>query len=82
MSGEDENYGRSVLVESNVAFDVNSTKEHTDTLGQDAANCYAGSNPVVPQMGTFWGGNSLLRVATYGDFENNPLTQFPEKNFT
>lgn len=69
-------------MEANTAFDVNGTKEHADILGQDAANCYAGSDPVIPQLGTFWGGNSLLRVATHGESEGNPLTRFPEKKFT
>lgn len=78
--GEDEKYGRSVLLESNVAFDINSTKQHTDLLGQTADKCYVG-NPISPQLNTFWGGNSLLRVANSGDFENNPLVQFPEKKF-
>lgn len=69
--------GRSILVEANVAFDGTSTQEHVSALGQEA-RCYPDA---IPKIQTFWGGNSLLRIANQS-INENPLTMFPEKKFT
>lgn len=79
VSGQEANFGQSILVEANVAFDVNATQSHVDLLGQDAPRCYAGSTPHIQ---TFWGGNTLLRVANETNLDYNPLARFPEKKFT
>lgn len=81
-SGQKAEFGKSVLVEANSAFDVNSTEAHINALKGDEEYCYNGGKP---HLNTFWGGNSLLRVANdSGAYSSgkNPLTTFPAKNFT
>lgn len=81
-SGEVANFGRSILVEANAAFDVNATQSHIDLLGQDSAYCYRGGTPA---LNVFWGGNSLLRVANTPELATqglNPLTVIPNSRLT
>lgn len=59
-SDQKAEFGKSVLVEANSAFDVNSTEAHINALKGDEEYCYGGGRP---HLNTFWGGNSLLRVA-------------------
>lgn len=57
-----------------MAFDVNSTQNHIDTLeNENATRCL--SEPLA--INTYWGGNSILRLANNKDFTNNPLSKFP-----
>ena len=60
ISGQKAEFGKSILVEANSAFDVNSTEAHINALKGDEEYCYGGGRP---HLNTFWGGNSLLRVA-------------------
>lgn len=59
-------------MEANSTFDVNSTEAHMSVLQQDAPRCLNGN----PSLDTFWGGNSLLHLASKQDViqgVDNPL---------
>lgn len=85
-SGTDADYGQSVRVEANVAYDVNSTQTHANLMKADtdelvrlqrsaAYSCFDTKNG-NPKLKAYWGGNSLLRVAIPGyDIANVMNTQ-------
>lgn len=86
-SGTITEFGRDVLVEANVAYDIGSTQAHIDKLKKDtdelvalhknqAYSCFETSGKA--KLDSYWGGNSILRVSGAGTDATTLLTGFPE----
>lgn len=71
--GDQAEFGKSILVEANVGYNVNATQAHAELLKKDTeelvnlhrnANyaCFD-TNSNVPKITSYWGKNSLLRLA-------------------
>ncbi|MBC7503535.1 VCBS repeat-containing protein [Candidatus Gracilibacteria bacterium] len=75
-------FGRSQLVEANVAFDISKTESQIETLKKDTElliglkkpNCFPNSKP---RIDSYWGGNSILRIATATGDLSAILDTFP-----
>ncbi len=75
-------FGRSQLVEANVAFDILKTDAHAQTLTDDTsllvgmrrADCFPWGTPA---MSSYWGGNSILRIVWSSSDPAEVLQTFP-----
>jgi hypothetical protein len=71
-SGSQSAFGRAILTEANAGYDVNTTEQHVSTLSGDTntlvslwrSAAYACFTPAgIPKIESYYGGNSLLRIA-------------------
>lgn len=58
--GDIQEFGRSILVEANNAFDVKSAERDMRVLEADSPYCFQDGGPHIQ---TFWGGNTMIRMA-------------------